>query len=118
MCWRSRTRACRTLSRRWSRRCSATASGVVFIVASATDEDQPISLFLDSPYQISKIIGEYYAGTEGNCFVYADSPAWLAQPRIASAVKLLVIESMRKRVSAGVDDEMRVRITGVRSVVP
>jgi long-chain acyl-CoA synthetase len=26
------------------------------------------------------ILHEYYAGTEGNCFVYADSPAWLAHP--------------------------------------
>jgi acyl-CoA synthetase (AMP-forming)/AMP-acid ligase II len=26
------------------------------------------------------VLHEYYAGTEGNCFVYADSPAWLAHP--------------------------------------
>ncbi len=29
--------------------------------ASATTEDAPVSLWLDTPYQISKIIGEYYA---------------------------------------------------------
>ena len=29
--------------------------------AVATTEDDPVSLFLDSPYQISKIIGEFYA---------------------------------------------------------
>lgn len=29
--------------------------------ARATREDDPVSLFLDSPYQISKIIGEFYA---------------------------------------------------------
>jgi nucleoside-diphosphate-sugar epimerase len=29
--------------------------------AEATTEDSPVSLWLDSPYQISKIIGEYYS---------------------------------------------------------
>ena len=29
--------------------------------AEATQEDAPVSLWLDSPYQISKIIGEYYS---------------------------------------------------------
>jgi len=29
--------------------------------AHATTEDQPVSLYLDSPYQISKIIGEFYS---------------------------------------------------------
>jgi len=29
--------------------------------AHATSEDAPVSLFLDSPYQISKIIGEFYS---------------------------------------------------------
>ena len=29
--------------------------------AEATQEDAPVSLQLDSPYQISKIVGEYYA---------------------------------------------------------
>jgi nucleoside-diphosphate-sugar epimerase len=29
--------------------------------AAATQEDAPVSLWLDSPYQISKIIGEYYS---------------------------------------------------------
>jgi len=29
--------------------------------AEATDEDAPVSLYLDSPYQISKIIGELYS---------------------------------------------------------
>ena len=32
--------------------------------AEATDEEAPVSLYLDSPYQISKIIGEFY----GNYF--------------------------------------------------
>lgn len=30
-------------------------------VASATQEDAPVSLYMDSPYQISKVIGEMYA---------------------------------------------------------
>ena len=29
--------------------------------AEATEEDAPVSLYLDSPYQISKIIGELYS---------------------------------------------------------
>lgn len=29
--------------------------------ATATSEDAPISLFMDSPYQISKIVGEFYS---------------------------------------------------------
>ena len=32
-----------------------------FDEAEATQEDAPVSLHLDSPYQISKIIGEFYA---------------------------------------------------------
>jgi nucleoside-diphosphate-sugar epimerase len=32
-----------------------------FDEASATKEDDPVSLYLDSPYQISKIVGEYYS---------------------------------------------------------
>lgn len=32
-----------------------------FDVAGATSEDAPVSLHMDSPYSISKIIGEYYA---------------------------------------------------------
>jgi UDP-glucose 4-epimerase len=38
-----------------------TVAPKTFDDASATDEDQPISLFLDSPYQISKIAGELYS---------------------------------------------------------
>jgi UDP-glucose 4-epimerase len=38
-----------------------TVAPKTFDDASATDEDQPISLFLDSPYQISKIAGEFYS---------------------------------------------------------
>jgi UDP-glucose 4-epimerase len=38
-----------------------TVAPKTFEEASATDEDQPISLFLDSPYQISKIAGEFYS---------------------------------------------------------
>jgi nucleoside-diphosphate-sugar epimerase len=38
-----------------------TVAPKTFDEASATDEDQPISLHLDSPYQISKIAGEFYS---------------------------------------------------------
>lgn len=37
-----------------------TVAEKTFDGASATTEDAPVSLWLDSPYQISKIIGEYY----------------------------------------------------------
>jgi UDP-glucose 4-epimerase len=38
-----------------------TVAEKTFDTAHATTEDQPVSLYLDSPYQISKIIGEFYA---------------------------------------------------------
>jgi UDP-glucose 4-epimerase len=38
-----------------------TVAEKTFEEAEATQEDAPVSLWLDSPYQISKIIGEYYA---------------------------------------------------------
>jgi UDP-glucose 4-epimerase len=38
-----------------------TVAEKTFEGASATQEDAPVSLDLDSPYQISKIIGEYYS---------------------------------------------------------
>lgn len=38
-----------------------TVAEKTFDTAHATDEDAPVSLYLDSPYQISKIIGEFYA---------------------------------------------------------
>ena len=38
-----------------------TVAEKTFEGAEATQEDAPVSLWLDSPYQISKIIGEYYA---------------------------------------------------------
>lgn len=38
-----------------------TVAPKTFDEASATDEEQPVSLFLDSPYQISKIAGEFYS---------------------------------------------------------
>jgi UDP-glucose 4-epimerase len=38
-----------------------TVAEKTFDGAEATQEDAPVSLHLDSPYQISKIIGEYYA---------------------------------------------------------
>jgi nucleoside-diphosphate-sugar epimerase len=38
-----------------------TVAPKTFYDAEATPEDAPISLFLDSPYQISKIIGEFYS---------------------------------------------------------
>lgn len=37
-----------------------TVAEKTFDGAEATQEDAPVSLYLDSPYQISKIIGEYY----------------------------------------------------------
>ena len=38
-----------------------TVAEKTFDAAEATSEDAPVSLYLDSPYQISKIIGEYYS---------------------------------------------------------
>ena len=38
-----------------------TVAEKTFDQAEATSEDAPVSLYLDSPYQISKIIGEYYS---------------------------------------------------------
>lgn len=38
-----------------------TVAEKTFDCAIATQEDAPVSLYLDSPYQISKIIGEFYA---------------------------------------------------------
>jgi nucleoside-diphosphate-sugar epimerase len=38
-----------------------TVAEKTFSGASATTEDAPVSLWLDSPYQISKIVGEYYS---------------------------------------------------------
>ena len=38
-----------------------TVAPKTFYDADATPEDAPISLFLDSPYQISKIVGEFYS---------------------------------------------------------
>lgn len=38
-----------------------TVAEKTFDGAEATTEDAPVSLWLDSPYQISKIIGEYYS---------------------------------------------------------
>src|SRR5215212_18095 len=38
-----------------------TVAEKTFDTANATTEDAPVSLYLDSPYQISKIIGEYYS---------------------------------------------------------
>jgi UDP-glucose 4-epimerase len=38
-----------------------TVAEKTFEGASATQEDAPVSLYLDSPYQISKIVGEYYS---------------------------------------------------------
>jgi UDP-glucose 4-epimerase len=38
-----------------------TVAEKTFEGASATQEDAPVSLYLDSPYQISKVIGEYYS---------------------------------------------------------
>jgi UDP-glucose 4-epimerase len=38
-----------------------TVAEKTFAGAQATTEDAPVSLWLDSPYQISKIVGEYYS---------------------------------------------------------
>jgi UDP-glucose 4-epimerase len=38
-----------------------TVAEKTFDEAGATSEDAPVSLWLDSPYQISKIVGEYYS---------------------------------------------------------
>jgi nucleoside-diphosphate-sugar epimerase len=38
-----------------------TVAEKTFDKASATTEDAPVSLWLDSPYQISKVIGEFYS---------------------------------------------------------
>lgn len=38
-----------------------TVAEKTFDKAFATDEDAPVSLYLDSPYQMSKIFGEFYA---------------------------------------------------------
>jgi nucleoside-diphosphate-sugar epimerase len=38
-----------------------TVAEKTFDRANATNEDAPVSLYLDSPYQISKIIGEFYS---------------------------------------------------------
>jgi nucleoside-diphosphate-sugar epimerase len=38
-----------------------TVAEKTFDGAEATQEDAPVSLWLDSPYQISKIVGEYYS---------------------------------------------------------
>ena len=38
-----------------------TVAEKTFDGAEATTEDAPVSLWLDSPYQISKIVGEYYS---------------------------------------------------------
>ena len=38
-----------------------TVAEKTFEGAEATTEDSPVSLWLDSPYQISKIVGEYYS---------------------------------------------------------
>jgi nucleoside-diphosphate-sugar epimerase len=38
-----------------------TVAEKTFDQAEATSEDAPVSLYLDSPYQISKIVGEYYS---------------------------------------------------------
>ncbi len=37
-----------------------TVAKKTFDAVDATDEDAPVSLYLDSPYQISKMIGEFY----------------------------------------------------------
>ncbi len=48
-----------------------TVAEKTFDHADATSEDAPVSLYLDSPYQISKIIGEYYS----NYYLGAPRPA-------------------------------------------
>ncbi|MFC1606574.1 NAD-dependent epimerase/dehydratase family protein [Candidatus Latescibacterota bacterium] len=45
-----------------------TVAEKTFDEAHATSEDEPVSLYLDSPYQISKIIGEFYANYYFNLY--------------------------------------------------
>ena len=49
-----------------------TVAEKTFDHAEATSEDAPVSLYLDSPYQISKIVGEYYS----NYYLAATGSPW------------------------------------------
>lgn len=56
-----RIRTMRTLRRVVYSSAGCTVAEKTFGAAEPTPEDKPVSLYLDTPYQISKIIGEYYA---------------------------------------------------------
>jgi UDP-glucose 4-epimerase len=56
-----RIRSFRTLKRVVYSSAGCTVAEKTFGPAEPTPEDKPVSLYLDTPYQISKIIGEYYA---------------------------------------------------------
>lgn len=56
-----RLKCCKQLRRVVYSSAGCTVAEKTFEKAHATTEDAPVSLWLDSPYQISKIIGEYYS---------------------------------------------------------
>jgi nucleoside-diphosphate-sugar epimerase len=56
-----RLRRCRGLVKVVYASAGCTVAEKTFGRAGATTEDAPVSLWLDSPYQISKIVGEFYA---------------------------------------------------------
>lgn len=56
-----RLKTCKKLRRVVYSSAGCTVAEKTFEKAQATTEDAPVSLWLDSPYQISKIIGEFYS---------------------------------------------------------
>jgi UDP-glucose 4-epimerase len=70
-----RVKAMRSLRKLVYASAGCTVAQKTFAAAEATQETDPVSLHLDSPYQISKIIGEfygnYYFGRHGVPFVKA-----------------------------------------------
>ncbi len=56
-----RLKSCKKLRRVVYSSAGCTVAEKTFEKAQATTEDSPVSLWLDSPYQISKIIGEFYS---------------------------------------------------------
>jgi nucleoside-diphosphate-sugar epimerase len=56
-----RLKSIKTLRRVVYSSAGCTVAEKTFDKAAATTEDAPVSLYLDSPYQISKIVGEFYA---------------------------------------------------------
>src|SRR5207248_10464216 len=56
-----RLRSIKSLRRVVYSSAGCTVAEKTFDKANATTEESPVSLWLDSPYQISKIIGEFYS---------------------------------------------------------